>query len=109
VIGTSIQSPAFIALLHCALRTLIDGCGVLTFNAAVTGFTLTPSEEQDAELGCVVARLVSRGKVTSAASDYGALEVFTGASIGHTSPWRIAAKLDEEAQRQGLTLETVIA
>ena len=109
VLGTSIQSPAFIALLHCALRTFVDGCGVMTFNASVTGLTLTPSDEQDAELGCVVARLVSRGKVTSAASDYGALEVFTGASIGHTSPWRIAAKLDEEAQRQGLLLDGSVA
>ena len=52
----------------------------------------------------MVARLVSRGKVTSLASDYGALEVFTGASIGHTSPWRLAAELDAEALSRGWTL-----
>lgn len=109
ILGTSVDSPAFVALLHCALRALIDGCGVVTFNASVTGWTLTPGEggapSAAAHVGCVVARLVSRGKVTSAASDYGALEVFTGASIGHTSPWLIAAKLDEEARARGLALD----
>jgi hypothetical protein len=110
VIGTAIDSPAFIALMHCALRTLIDRCGVLTFNVSVTGFTLAPppaggaQQPQPVELGRVVARLVSRGKVTSAASDYGALEVFTGSSIGHTSPWRLAAELDAEAHSRGWTL-----
>ena len=110
VVGTAIDSPAFIALMHCALRTLIDRCGVMTFNVSVTGFSLAPppageaTQQQPAELGRVVARLVSRGKVTSLASDYGALEVFTGASIGHTSPWRLAAELDAEALSRGWTL-----
>ena len=105
VLGTAVDSPAFIALMHCALRTLIDRCGVMTFNVSVTGFTHGGEGTGDThQVGRVVARLVSRGKVTSAASDYGALEVFTGASIGHTSPWRLAAELDAEALARGWTL-----
>jgi hypothetical protein len=42
----------------------------------------------------VVARVVSRGKLSSIASDYGALEVFGGASIGHTDPFAVLAALD---------------
>ncbi|KAL4448868.1 hypothetical protein ABPG77_007585 [Micractinium sp. CCAP 211/92] len=41
----------------------------------------------------VVARVVSRGKLSSQASDFGGLEVFGGASIGHTDPFRVAAAL----------------
>ncbi|PSC76196.1 hypothetical protein C2E20_0078 [Micractinium conductrix] len=41
----------------------------------------------------VVARIVSRGKLSSAASDFGGLEVFGGASIGHTDPFKVAAAL----------------
>ena len=37
----------------------------------------------------VVARIVSRGRLSSAASDFGGLEVFGGASIGHTDPYRV--------------------
>jgi hypothetical protein len=44
----------------------------------------------------VVARLVSRGKLDNAASDFGGLEVFGGASIGHTDPYRVAAALDQQ-------------
>lgn len=44
----------------------------------------------------VVARLVSRGKLDNAASDYGGLEVFGGASIGHTDPYAVAAALDAQ-------------
>lgn len=36
-------------------------------------------------------RIVSRGKISSQASDFGGLEVFGGASIGHTDPFSIAA------------------
>lgn len=44
----------------------------------------------------VVARLVSRGKLTSVASDFGCLEVFGGASIGHTDPFLVVQALDEQ-------------
>eukprot|EP00775_Hariotina_reticulata_P011764 gene11764-11909_t len=46
--------------------------------------------------GPVVARIVSRGKLTSVASDFGCLEVFGGASIGHTDPFVIVKQLDEQ-------------
>ncbi len=42
----------------------------------------------------VMARLVSRGRLTSVASDYGCLEVVGGASIGHTDPFFIMQQLD---------------
>ena len=44
----------------------------------------------------VVARVVSRGALGAAASDFGGLEVFGGASIGHTDPWAVVAALDEQ-------------
>ena len=52
--------------------------------------------------GAVTARVLSRGQLSSRASDYGALEVFGGASIGHTSPWTLAAALDAEAAARGM-------
>jgi hypothetical protein len=41
----------------------------------------------------VVARIVSRGRLTSLASDFGGLEVFGGASIGHTDPFAVVEAL----------------
>lgn len=46
--------------------------------------------------GPVVARIVSRGKLTSVASDFGCLEVFGGASIGHTDPFVLVEQLDAQ-------------
>lgn len=36
-------------------------------------------------------RVVSRGKLSNRASDFGGLEVFAGASIGHTDPYAVHA------------------
>eukprot|EP00878_Enallax_costatus_P029346 GHUV01031809.1.p1 GENE.GHUV01031809.1~~GHUV01031809.1.p1 ORF type:complete len:278 (+),score=79.41 GHUV01031809.1:156-989(+) len=55
----------------------------------------------------VIARLVSRGKLSAAAvvtSDFGGLEVFGGASIGHTDPFLVAQQLDLQLSRQQYTL-----
>ena len=38
-------------------------------------------------------RVVSRGRVSSRASDYGGLEVFGQASIGNTDPYVVLAAL----------------
>ena len=111
--GASAASPAFVLLLHLALRTLLDRCGVVSFNAAVEGLSLAPADSApasacaDADALCaapggVTARLLSRGKAASKASDFGALEVFGGASIGHTSPWTLMAALDDEAAARGV-------
>ena len=105
--GASATSPAFVRLLHVAMRALIDRCGITSFNACVLGMSITAAEAP-AEAGegggaglvdgvGVTARVVSRGKATSRASDFGALEVFGDASIGHTSPWAVAAAFDAEA------------
>ena len=40
-------------------------------------------------------RIVSRGKLSSQASDFGGLEVFAGASIGHTDPFALATAYKE--------------
>lgn len=40
-------------------------------------------------------RIVSRGKLSNQASDFGGLEVFAGASIGHTDPFVVAAMLQQ--------------
>jgi hypothetical protein len=48
-----------------------------------------------------VARVVARGKLDSAASDFGGLEVLGGASIGHTDPYAVLAALDAQLAALG--------
>lgn len=44
------------------------------------------------KFGC---RIVSRGKLSSQASDFGGLEVFASASIGHTDPFVVSTALQK--------------
>ncbi|GLC62276.1 hypothetical protein PLESTB_001865100 [Pleodorina starrii] len=44
----------------------------------------------------MMARVVSRGKITSPASDFGCLEVIGHASIGHTDPFLLIRMIDEQ-------------
>ena len=112
--GASVSSPAFVRLLHVAMRAFIDRCGVTSFNACVLGLSLTaaaaPAEDrlhgEGADGMGVTARVVSRGKASSRASDFGALEAFGGASIGHTSPWAVAGALDAEAEARGFAWDS---
>ena len=46
--------------------------------------------------GYGVCRIASRGNLASKASDYGGLEVFGGASIGHTDPFDVIAAVDQQ-------------
>ena len=46
--------------------------------------------------GCGSCRIASRGNLASKASDYGGLEVFGGASIGHTDPFDVMAAVDQQ-------------
>ncbi len=163
VLGSHMGCRAFQSLLHAALRALIDGLGLSTFNAAVlnvdpsaphpqaalldeiaelcssegggsgssgiSSISVSEAAGEAAEAGSrlqqllkqrrlqvaplsaddlwvppsfpaarppVVARLVSRGKLDGASSDFGGLEVFGGASIGHTDPYRAAAAIQEQ-------------
>ena len=59
------------------------------------GVCLQPSMYMDREsVGVVgVRRVVSRGNISSRSSDFGALEVFAGASIGHTDPYVVHAAI----------------
>jgi hypothetical protein len=97
--GAALTCPAFQALLHAALRALINELGVRAFNASVHNIQLPASRRQAGGGGGtsaarpVVARIVSRGQPSAVASDFGGLEVFGGASIGHTDPWRVAEAL----------------
>ncbi|KAI8470200.1 MAG: hypothetical protein J3K34DRAFT_458990 [Monoraphidium minutum] len=137
VVGSHLGCAAFQALLHAALRTLIDGLGVATFNAAAFNIDLSAPHPHAARLAAaaaagaaaapapppplralprdqlwvpaaaaggrppVVARIVSRGKLGAPASDFGAIEVFCRASIGHTDPFAIAAALDAQLAALG--------
>lgn len=47
----------------------------------------------------MTARVVSRGSPSSKASDFGALEVFAQAAIGHTDPFKLAPVLWDQASR----------
>ena len=51
------------------------------------------------------SRIVSRGKLTSQASDFGGLEVFGGASVGHTDPFEIHAALHHVFQKPRETVD----
>lgn len=47
----------------------------------------------------VVARIVSRGRISAPASDFGCLEVVGGASIGHTDPYKLMATVEARLKR----------
>ena len=107
--GSSMSSAAFQRALFAALRALIDELGCSTFNACAYNSSLLddggaadgrPSQQPYGGGGVgggqappVIARVVGRGKLSSQASDFGGLEVFGGASIGHTDPYRVAEAL----------------
>jgi hypothetical protein len=59
------------------------------------GFWL-PDASYWADRPPVIARLASRGKLSNAASDFGGLEVWGGASIGHTDPFTVVQQLDAQ-------------
>lgn len=55
-----------------------------------------------------VRRVVSRGDVSSRSSDFGALEVFAGASIGHTDPYVVHAAISRRLSAvSGNTIDQV--
>ena len=94
--GEALTCPAFQRLVYAALRALIDELGVQSFNATVSNIRLGGGAPAGRARGGlpVVARLVSRGRPAAVSSDFGGLEVFGGATIGHTDPWVVAAALD---------------
>jgi hypothetical protein len=102
ILGSSMDCNSFSAALHGVLRTLIDDLGSQTFNVVVFGMDTAPPRNGEVENGRasvgqepmevvapVVARVVVRGSVVAKASDFGALEVLCGASIGCTDPFLI--------------------
>ncbi|KAK9814543.1 hypothetical protein WJX72_007646 [[Myrmecia] bisecta] len=109
ILGSSLSSHAFQRLFFQVLRALIDRLGVATFNAAILNISLDAQRPlTDGEGRAdpshalpLIARVVSRGKLTNQASDFGALEVFGGASIGHTDPFCVIAAIDEELHAHG--------
>ncbi|BDA47698.1 hypothetical protein COCOBI_10-5490 [Coccomyxa sp. Obi] len=125
--GANLGCPCFQALLHTALRALIDRLGSATFNVGIFNIRCggqgsgVQSSLRRGESGAagdqmpgaleaptmnfgaeppVLARIVSRGKLSSRASDYGGLEVFGKASIGNTDPYRVFAALQSQLQSQ---------
>ena len=117
--GSSITCPAFQMLFYAALRALIDDLGVQSFNAGIHNIPTLIDRENTTENNNrnskqdkkndntninffappVVARVVSRGRASGGASDFGGLEVFAGASIGHTDPWTVMKALDTSLKR----------
>ncbi|KAK9905646.1 hypothetical protein WJX75_003820 [Coccomyxa subellipsoidea] len=111
--GASLGCPCFQLLLHTALRALIDRLGVATFNVGIfnvccsgdrnssapdVGATMLAADGTGYSRPPILARIVSRGKSSSRASDYGGLEVFGKASIGNTDPYRVFAALQAQLQ-----------
>ena len=119
ILGSEMHSTSFSAALHGVLRTLIDDLGSQTFNIVIFGMHVAPRtpeassapsdelqsgllESESSVEGAqgegaawsalvrpVVARIVVRGPANAKASDFGALEVLCGASIGRTDPYRM--------------------
>lgn len=99
VIGESIEDYGFQFLVYCGLRTIIDCLDSSSFNIGV--YPQGPSSRSllsggPSGSGGVVCRIVSRGRrgSKSLASDYGGLEVFSNASIGHTDPFDVMEAFD---------------
>jgi len=66
------------------------------FSASASAPTSSSSGSSSSPKAPVVVRLVSRGKLDSIASDFGGLEVFGGASIGHTDPYRVVEAINQQ-------------
>ncbi|KAK9844700.1 hypothetical protein WJX74_005673 [Apatococcus lobatus] len=98
VTGQKLACKTFQSMMFAALRALIDHLGVATFNAAILGIRppYSQSHPQSPPFPGVQARIASRGNLSSKASDYGGLEVFGGASIGHTDPFDVIAAVDQQ-------------
>lgn len=91
ILGDSIENEKFQLFVHCALRGLIDMLDTSSFNVGV--YPRWPSKDLWSGIVC---RIVSRGRESSKsiASDYGGLEVFSAASIGHTDPFDVMHAFD---------------
>jgi hypothetical protein len=71
-------------------------------SSSSSGEAAVPNEWPWGNRPPVLARLVSRGKLSSVASDFGCLEVFGGASIGHSDPYLVVQQLDEQFAPAGV-------
>jgi hypothetical protein len=106
ILGSSMHCKSFSAALYSVLRTMIDDLGSQTFNVVIFGMDTAAPSNGRLEHGCasslespgvedselvqpVVARVVVRGAVNAKASDFGAMEVLCGASIGCTDPYLV--------------------
>eukprot|EP00191_Tetraselmis_sp_GSL018_P023294 CAMPEP_0177624068 /NCGR_PEP_ID=MMETSP0419_2-20121207/29272_1 /TAXON_ID=582737 /ORGANISM="Tetraselmis sp., Strain GSL018" /LENGTH=222 /DNA_ID=CAMNT_0019124729 /DNA_START=845 /DNA_END=1513 /DNA_ORIENTATION=- len=93
VLAESLSSRGLHTLLNAALWVLTRDLGGAAFNVGVHNIEVDgswdpPAEGMDWASGTpIMARVVSRGKLSSRASDFGGLEVFGGASIGNTDPY----------------------
>lgn len=99
ILGHSMTSWTFQTAVHAALRALIDGLGIQTFNASIYNIDLQATcsgsnSSSSQECVPVVARMLGRGKAGAPASDFGGLEVFGQASIGHTDPFKVITAVD---------------
>lgn len=75
------------------------GWGLPAVPGTGTAIVYVPSRGHPTQNDSAPRRVVSRGKLSNQASDYGGLEVFGGASIGHTDPWAVGRALDAVLQR----------
>lgn len=103
--GKDLGSLAFRRMLYTSLRALIDCMGVETFNLVIQNISLETHCLQS-DRPPVMARMVSRGSMQSKASDFGALEVFAGASLAHTDPYEVIQSVDKMAERIPWTVGT---
>lgn len=81
--GEGLSSPAFARGVHAALRAILDGFGINSFNVGMLSMPLSSHSSGNSSM--LLARIVSRGHSSKAASDFGCLEVracFSGQDAG---------------------------
>lgn len=106
--GNGLESQAFRRMLYTCLRALIDCMGVETFNLVIQNISLE-EHAPSANGPPIMARMVSRGSMQSKASDFGALEVFAGASLANTDPYFVIQGVDQMAAQTPWTLSILDA
>jgi len=84
-------------VLQMAISTSYDGHYIYGGSTdSSNGALWLPDADYWADQRPVIARLCSRGKLSSGGSDFGGLEVWGGGSIGHTDPFTVVQQLDAQ-------------
>ncbi|XP_065197230.1 uncharacterized protein LOC135828736 [Sycon ciliatum] len=103
VVMAALPGDEFFRLVYHTLRTFIDDLKLVSYSM---GMYLPPVDHWNSADGAdipAVARIISRGDVSSGRSDISAMELF-GASQVNQDPYVVINKLRRRLQRSGITV-----